>query len=176
MLGPVDGDALAVTVEAIGEPGKRRFRLMAIVGGDTHIVWMEKQQVQALGLALEQVLDRLPDSGPTFEPSGMGAAYDTDSRYQFRAGRMELGYEERQNRLSVVAHDLDSGGDEGTLTVRISRRQARELSETAAAVVSAGRPICPLCSLPMGPGPHVCAGQNGHLPEHLDEDDFEAEA
>ena len=56
MLGPVDGDALAVTVEAIGEPGKRRFRLMAIVGGDTHIVWMEKQQVQALGLALEQVL------------------------------------------------------------------------------------------------------------------------
>jgi uncharacterized repeat protein (TIGR03847 family) len=175
MLGPVEGEAQAVTVEAIGEPGRRRFRLLALIDGQTHVVWMEKQQVQALGLALEQVLDQLPDTGPLFEAVGLGD-FDRDARSQFRAGRMELGYEERHNRLTIVTHDLDDGGQEPALTVRISRRQARDLSATASQIVAAGRPICPLCSLPMGPGPHVCPGQNGHLPEHLDEDDFEQEA
>ena len=59
-----DLDAQRLRVEAIGEPGQRRFRFMAVVGGDTFIIWMEKQQLQALGLALEQMLEQLPDRGP----------------------------------------------------------------------------------------------------------------
>ena len=62
-----DLDAERIQVEAIGEPGDRRFRLLAIVNGQTYAVWMEKQQVHALGLALEQMLARLPDAGPFFQ-------------------------------------------------------------------------------------------------------------
>ena len=57
-------DAERIQVDAVGEPGDRRFRLLSIVNGQTYVVWMEKQQVHALGLALEQMLARLPDAGP----------------------------------------------------------------------------------------------------------------
>ena len=182
-------DAQRLRAEAIGEPGQRRFRLIAVVDGQTHVVWMEKQQLQALGLALEQMLEQLPDRGPDLEPSQVPVDFDTETRRQFRAGRMELGYDEVRDRLVVVAHDIAgdsddeepevavSGGAEPSFGCRMTRAQARELSAEAAAVVAAGRPRCTMCGQPMGPGPHVCAQQNGHFPHGLadtepdDEDD-----
>lgn len=49
--------------EAIGEPGQRRFRLIAGVGLDLVSLWMEKEQLQALGLAIEQLLEQLRLAG-----------------------------------------------------------------------------------------------------------------
>ncbi|CAA9573152.1 MAG: hypothetical protein AVDCRST_MAG19-3014 [uncultured Thermomicrobiales bacterium] len=180
-------DAQRLRVEAIGEPGQRRFRLLAVVGGETTIVWMEKQQLQALGLALEQLLTQLPDGGPVLSPTAEPVEFDTATRRQFRAGRMELGYDERQDRIVVVAHDLNEdeeddpvsggGGDEnGDFACRITREQAREISADAAAVVSAGRPRCTMCGNPMGPGPHVCPQQNGHYPHALGETEQDVDA
>ena len=71
-----DLDAERIQVEAIGEPGDRRFRLLSIVNGQTYAVWMEKQQVQALGLALEQMLARLPDAGPVLPATPGLAEFD----------------------------------------------------------------------------------------------------
>lgn len=173
---PVDGDVVRVAVEAIGEPGQRRFRLLAVIDQDTHVVWLEKQQLQALGLALEQVLDQLPDAPPSFESGASVAGFDLDTRSQFRAGRMELGYDEAHDRLVVIAHDLEAAEAGARLTCRLTRQQARVLSAEAATVVAAGRPICPLCGNAMGPGPHVCPGQNGHLPTHFDDEDLEDES
>jgi uncharacterized repeat protein (TIGR03847 family) len=147
---------------------------------------MEKQQLQALGLALEQMLEQLPDRGPELETASVPVDFDTATRRQFRAGRMELGYDERNDRLVIVAHDIndDAGADvesvietdgAASFGCRITREQARELSADAAAVVSAGRPRCTMCGAPMGPGPHVCPQQNGHYPRALTETDTEAE-
>ena len=75
-----DLDAERIQVEAIGEPGDRRFRLLAIVNGQTYAVWMEKQQVHALGLALEQMLARLPDAGPVLPATpGLGRVRPGDT-------------------------------------------------------------------------------------------------
>src|SRR5688500_2363540 len=104
-------DAQRLQVEALGDPGQRRFRLLALVERITFVVWMEKQQLQALGLALEQILEQLPDDGPDLEGTGLPIAFDTDTDNQFRVGRMELGYDERRDRLVIIAHDL--AGDEG---------------------------------------------------------------
>jgi uncharacterized repeat protein (TIGR03847 family) len=178
-----DLDAQRLRTEAIGDPGQRRFRLLVVVEGETTIVWMEKQQLQALGLALEQMLEQLPDRGPELGASSIPGEFDVETRRQFRAGRMELGYDERRDRLVIVAHDIDEadddsddadavigGRDEGQrFACRITREQARELSADAAAVVAAGRPRCTMCGAPMGPGPHVCPQQNGHLPHELGE-------
>lgn len=179
-------DAQRLRVEAIGEPGQRRFRLLAVVDGETTIVWMEKQQLQALGLALEQMLEQLPDRGPELGTTEIPVDFDNETRRQFRAGRMELGYDERRDRLVIVAHDIDEEGesdttgdaaplgDEATLAsfaCRLSREQARELSADASAVVAAGRPRCTMCGAPMGPGPHVCPQQNGHLAHEIGEVD-----
>ena len=163
----LDDEAQGLVVEAIGEPGQRRFRFMAIVDGDTHIVWMEKQQLQALGMALDQLLDQLPDRGPELGGSFPPMTFDTQTLHQFRVGRMELGYDDRRNRLVIVAHDIETDGDDEIVppfSCRITRAQARDLSVNAAVVVSAGRPRCTMCGSPMGPGNHVCPHQNGHLP------------
>jgi uncharacterized repeat protein (TIGR03847 family) len=130
---------------------------------------MEKQQVHALGLALEQMLDRLPDMGPTLGAAPGLVEFDRETRRQFRVGRMELGYDEAEDRLVVVAHDLNSPDeDEATFACRMTREQARDMSAEAAAVVAAGRPRCTMCGEPMGPGPHVCPQQNGHFKHDLE--------
>jgi uncharacterized repeat protein (TIGR03847 family) len=172
----VEGDAVRIMVEAIGEPGQRRFRFVARIDHETVVIWMEKQQLQALGIALEQVLDQITEDITPFEQPDTIAPFDLNTRQQFRAGRMELGYDERNDRLVVIAHDLEEPTGEPRVTCRISRAQARDLCAEAEMVVSAGRPICPLCLNPMGPGPHVCPGQNGHLPVHYDEDEMEEES
>lgn len=159
-----DLDAERVLIEAIGEPGERRFRLLAVVSGQTYSIWMEKQQVRALGMALEQMLERLPDAGPIMPVAPGLAEFDRETRKQFRVGRMELGYDDEQDRLVIVAHDLNSEEEmDAAFACRLTREQARDLSAESAAVVAAGRPHCTMCGEPMGPGPHVCPQQNGHF-------------
>lgn len=176
--GRTDGDAERVRAEALGEPGQRRFRILAIVDGATRVVWMEKEQLRRLGQALEQVLDNLPDRGPDALSSGSLLAFDDDTPHQIRAGRMELGYDEQRHRLVVIAHDIEAEEDASPAFVcRLTPGQARELAEEAEITVTAGRPLCPLCGRPMGPEPHVCEKQNGHYPHRLEEvqDDDEEE-
>jgi uncharacterized repeat protein (TIGR03847 family) len=48
------------------------------------------------------------------------------------------------------------------LRVRLTGAQARSFAKRALDVVSAGRPPCPLCSLPLDPEGHVCPRQNGY--------------
>lgn len=168
----IDGEASRTMVEAIGEPGSRRFRFVAQIGVETIVVWMEKQQLQALGIAIEQVLDQVVSDRPALESGSSIGAFDLNTSNQFRAGRMELGYDERRDRLVIIAHDLEDPSGDPRVTCRISRDQARDLSSEAAMVVVAGRPLCPLCGNAMGPGPHVCPGMNGHLPMHFDEDEL----
>jgi uncharacterized repeat protein (TIGR03847 family) len=164
-----DLDAERIQIEAIGEPGERRFRLLAIVNSQTYAVWMEKQQVHALGLALEQMLERLPDAGPVSpDPPGL-TDFDRETRRQFRVGRMELGYDDDEDRLVIVAHDMNGQDDaDAAFACRMTRGQARDLSAEAEAVVAAGRPRCTMCGEPMGPGPHVCPQQNGHFKHDLE--------
>ncbi|MBA2276790.1 MAG: DUF3090 family protein [Chloroflexia bacterium] len=159
-------DVERLHAEALGEPGSRRFRLLASIQGETYIVWMEKQQLQALGLAIEQMLDQLPERGPELESADVPLEFNTETRQQFRVGRMELGYEEIGDRIVLSAHDVQEDDEEPqtSLDLRITRNQARQLSADAAVIVAAGRPRCPMCGAPMDPGIHVCPQQNGHLP------------
>lgn len=171
-----DLDAERIQVEAIGEPGSRRFRLLSIVNGQTYAVWMEKQQVQALGLALEQMLERLPAAGPVLADNPGLTEFDRETRKQFRVGRMELGYDDTEDRIVVVAHDLNSQDDaDAAFACRMTREQAQDLSAEAAAVVAAGRPRCTMCGEPMDPEGHVCPQQNGHFRHDLEIVDEEGE-
>ena len=167
------GDAEALRAEALGQPGKRRFRMLAAINGETHILWMEKQQLQALGLALEQLLEQLPDEPVIASGEPLPGMLDEDTRNQFRVGRIELAFDETLERIVIIAHDIEQDEDDErpTLAVRISRAQARSLSAEAAHVVAQGRPRCPMCGSPMDPEGHVCPQQNGHLPLTLQDEE-----
>jgi uncharacterized repeat protein (TIGR03847 family) len=56
--------------------------------------------------------------------------------------------------------DADEGPD--AVRVRITAEAARAFVVRAQRVVAAGRPPCPLCSLPLDPEGHICPRQNGH--------------
>ena len=167
-------DVERIRVEALGEPGSRRFRVMVIVDGDTHIVWMEKQQLQALGLAVEQLLEQMPDSGSGIADADSPIDFNTDTQDQFRVGRIELGYDVSSDRVVISTYDIEQDDDEqsANLVMRLTRRQSAELSTDAALVVAAGRPLCPMCGNPMAAEGHVCPQQNGHLPISLEDGDL----
>lgn len=157
-------DVRWANVEALGEPGQRRFRLLVSSGHETTVLWMEKIQVDALGRALEQLLDQLPEPAAPDAPSDSAPEFDLGSDRQFRVGKLEIGYDEERDRIVVIAYDLEESETFGPAAVcRLNRTQAAEIVEEAERVVAAGRPRCVMCGMPMGPGPHACANQNGHL-------------
>ena len=157
-------DVQFIRPEALGEPGQRRFRLVVVINGRTIVAWMEKEQIRRLGELLLDVLARLPQGSDVAAESSAVYEPDETSPDQFRAGRMELSYDEEDDRLIVIIHDIEVEENAApALSFRLSRSQSRDFSVAAEVLVSAGRPACPLCGLPMGPEPHVCAKQNGHI-------------
>ncbi len=157
-------DVQFIRPEALGEPGQRRFRIVVVINGATRISWMEKEQVRRLGELLRDVLIRLPEREAPEESLTSLISPDEATPFQFRAGRMELSYDEEDDRLIVLIHDIEAGETTApALAFRLSRGQSIEFSAEADRLVDAGRQLCPLCGRPMGPGPHVCEKQNGHL-------------
>ncbi len=158
-------------VEALGEPGQRRFRLLIASETETVVLWMEKMQVDALGRALEQLLDQLPDDDESVVYTEIEPQFDLGSDRQFRVGKLEIGYDETRDRIVLIAYDIEEPETFGPAAVcRLTRTHSAEISEEAERVVAAGRPRCVMCGMPMGPGPHACANQNGHLREEYELD------
>jgi uncharacterized repeat protein (TIGR03847 family) len=60
----------------------------------------------------------------------------------------------------AILSDSDEGPD--ALRVTITPAAARAFVTRARRVIAAGRPPCPLCSLPLDPAGHVCPRQNGY--------------
>lgn len=170
---PSPADAQRVRVEALGQPGQRRFRMLVAVNGETHIIWMEKQQLQALGLMIEQMLDDAASDAPLLQTEDAFLGFDNDADHQFRLGKVDLGFDETGDNVVIGAYDLqqDEQNSQPVLSVRLNRRQALTLSADVAVLAAAGRPRCPMCGAPMNPSGHVCPEQNGHLPLTYEEDE-----
>lgn len=152
--------------DAVGAPGRRRFRLIAENDRETAFLWLEKEQLQALGLAVDQLLSPIKplwsrDLEPTTEapqpPMGGTATVE------IQVGRLGIGYDESEKLFILVAHDVESESeDQPTFRCQVSRGQLAHLSESIQALSAAGRPRCPLCGSPIDSEPHFCPGSNGH--------------
>jgi uncharacterized repeat protein (TIGR03847 family) len=164
----------AIDAESIGTPGKRTFRLRILRGDDSAALWVEKQQLAALGEALPRLLDQLdtPDQHADESPDTI-RHFPDEPTVDFKVGRLALGYATQEDRLVLVAHALEDEEDEAsdvpTFTCRFTRQQARALSAACTEAVAGGRPICLLCQRPIDPEGHLCPRANGHqkipLPE-----------
>jgi uncharacterized repeat protein (TIGR03847 family) len=169
----------------VGEPGQRTFFLQAARGGQTTSVALEKEQVAVLAERMEELLDEvlrrtggsaqvpavapvdLVDDGPLSQPI----------EEEFRVGALTLAWDGDTERVVIEAHAraeteeeqveaLDEEADEGPpmLRVRITGAMARAFAKRAQLVVSAGRPPCPFCGLPVDADGHLCPRMNGHRP------------
>jgi uncharacterized repeat protein (TIGR03847 family) len=95
---------------------------------------------------------------------------------QFRVGTLALAWDEDDERVVVEASAIPVEGQDAieplseddevegpdVLRVRVTGAQARAFASRALEIVTAGRPPCPLCGLPLDPEGHVCPRQNGY--------------
>ena len=168
--------------EAIGEPGKRLFRVRARSGAQTASLWLEKQQLQALSLAIRQVLEQASHSaqpGPSDDPAIPMADFPLSPSLDFRVGRLALGWDDSAQRLVLQAFPVDAAEDDPAgFSCLTSAEHALAFCDVADAAVAAGRPICFLCHEPVDAGGHNCIRANGHRDEEIpsmEEGDEEAD-
>jgi uncharacterized repeat protein (TIGR03847 family) len=174
----------------VGLPGRRSFFLQATAGSRVTSVALEKTQVAALAERMDELLDEVVRrSGgsaavPAVAPSEITdtAPLDTPIEEEFRVGTMALAWDGEEQLMIVEAQalvELDADTEEDLaeaeerllqdeengppmLRVRLTGAQARAFAKRALDIVNAGRPPCPLCSLPLDPEGHVCPRQNGY--------------
>ena len=157
----------SIRAEALGEPGQRTFRILVDGEVGSAMMWLEKEQLFQLAVAINQLLASLPNLGRSVPPSegGEGAA----ARIEFKVGRLVLGHEGSSERLIIDVHDVESGEEAQELTVRVwgERQQLARFAAESLELCAAGRPLCPLCGGPMDPAGHTCARSNGHALQDL---------
>lgn len=174
----------------VGLPGRRSFFLQATSAGRTTSVALEKTQVAALAERIDELLDEVVRrsggnaSVPAVAPTEVSdtAPLESPVEEEFRVGTMALAWDGEAERMIVEAQalvELDADTDEDLaeaeerllqddengppmLRVRLTGAMARAFAKRALEVVNAGRPPCPLCSLPLDPEGHVCPRQNGY--------------
>ncbi|MEU6081170.1 DUF3090 domain-containing protein [Streptomyces sp. NPDC047108] len=174
----------------VGLPGRRTFFLQATAAGRTTTVALEKTQVAALAERIDELLDEVVRRTggnapvPAVAPAELADAepLEVPVEEEFRVGTMALAWDGEEQRMIVEAQALveleaeteedlaeaeerllqDEENGPPMLRVRLSGPQARAFAKRALEVVNAGRPPCPLCSLPLDPEGHVCPRQNGY--------------
>jgi uncharacterized repeat protein (TIGR03847 family) len=162
-LDPVD----QIVVAAVGQPGQRQFFLLASGAGRTLTLACEKSQIQALLVRLQQMMEaqrieavETPAAASPLEPG----------QPEWQVGEMGLGYHEDRRMFVLVASQGAAGEESGSAddapSVRfwLSHQQVVALSKQAETVLTAGRPLCPRCGLPMDPAGHPCPVNNGARP------------
>lgn len=174
----------------VGQPGQRTFFLQATAAGRTTSVALEKSQVEALAERIDELLDEVVRRSaggapvPAVAPAELAdtAPLEVPVEEEFRVGTMALAWDGAEERMILEAQalvEIDADTDDDLeaaeeqllqddengpplLRVRLTGAQARSFAKRALDVVSAGRPPCPLCSLPLDPEGHVCPRQNGY--------------
>lgn len=165
-LNPVD----RITTDAIGEPGSRVFYLQARKDQRLVTLICEKEQIAGLAVAIDQVLLSMVDGDveavvapdPVLD-GGMDLEYPMDPA--FRVGEVNLGYDQANEMLVIIAYELLPEGEDAPPSVArfwAGPAQMRAFSIHGQEVVAAGRPICAMCGQPIDPEGHFCPRRNGH--------------
>jgi len=166
---------IRITAGAVGKPGKRVFYMQAESDSRRITLLCEKQQVQALGLGIQEYLQELQQKHPhLLTPTASYIEADMELQEPleplFRVGQFGLGYDEESDRLILVAQEAqeedappDSVADDAT-EVRFwaTRSQILAFAQYGLSVSAKGRPICGNCLQPMDPEGHFCPRRNGH--------------
>ena len=166
-LNPVE----KITTGAIGPPGKRVFYLQGRTTEQQITLIVEKQQIQALAVGLEQFLtelhERLPelaDSEGVYEEDAMALSEPIDPT--FRVGHIGLGYDEDSDMLVLVAREIqlpeDDPADASSARFWCTRTQLRQMCQWGLELADRGRAICGNCGEPIDPEGHFCPKSNGH--------------
>jgi uncharacterized repeat protein (TIGR03847 family) len=158
--------------EAVGEPGKRTFRIIAESETSTAGVWLEKEQLFQLALAVHQLLATVREGEDAAASAAAPVEREADpmTRLDFKAGRLALRHEDSHGMFIIEAHDVEAPDvlDENSppdVALWTGRSMVEQFADVALKICAAGRLLCPLCGAPMNPeeqGGHKCPRVNGN--------------
>ncbi len=163
------GRVASIHANAVGQPGSRRFRLLIEASnGATAILWMEKEQLFNLAVAMKNLIDQVEESAKRGRRSGgagrVEARVSNAERLEFQTGRMAVGYDEDSALFLILGNELEE--PEGSLprvSLLADQKTMDGLADEVFEVCAAGRPLCPLCGAPMNPNEtHICPKHNGY--------------
>lgn len=165
------GLARAIDAEEFGEPGQRTFRLR-VIGAASHTasLWLEKEQVQALSLALTQMLAQL---GEDEQAAASLNDFPELPEHDFHVGRMAIGFDPADQTIVLQTYGLgtDDEDDEPTLRVRLSQGLSAALNARLREIITHGRPVCGLCGASIDAAGHTCIRANGHFKQVIPDPD-----
>ena len=160
-----------ITTGAVGKPGSRVFYLQGDTGKERVTLICEKQQVQSLGVGIDQFLQDLQRKFPDLL-TPVGSYFEPDMELQepleplFCVGELGLGYDEDTDRVILVAQEAqaEDANPDDAIIVRYwaSRSQMLAMAQWGLNVAEKGRPICGNCLQPIDPDGHFCPRRNGH--------------
>ncbi len=163
---PDFGRAWVLEPEAIGEPGHRTFRIRVQNEGQSASLWLEKEQLAALAVAIRQVLEQTTSRRPAGESERPrpAAPFPGQADVEFKIGKLGIGYDEPRRLVVLFIHAMDEEDEDAppTFSCKASLGQCREFAGRAEQVVAAGRPICVACGMPINDDGHQCGRRNGH--------------
>ena len=161
------GLARTLHASAVGEPGSRYFRVLVEAIRGTACLWLEKEQLFQLGLAIQQMLADLSIDHASEASLVTNREAAPLTRLDFKVAKLVLGFDSSKALFIIDAYD--SVVAEATVRVWVDEQQINAFSEEALEVCASGRPFCPLCSNPMDVEGHRCARTNGFVQLHPDE-------
>ena len=155
-------DPAGVGVGAIGEPGNRVFYLQARSGEDVVTFKVEKHHVAQLAAWLVGELSLMERPEEDAPPAILHEPVEP----VWAVGPIGVAYDAENDRFVIEATELladDAEDDPAIARIRMTRAQATALAIHGMAAVSAGRPPCPFCELPLS-DEHICPRSNGKRP------------
>ncbi len=161
------GPVLRLDADAEGPPGGRTFRLLVASREGTASLWLEKEELRALGVAIDQLLARVSGRpewkfyGKSPEPYEPADEFSNPALVDFKVGQLSLGYETDSDMYVLLIHNSEDDPEgPASFTCLATAPQVRALSRRIESVISAGRPTCPLCGDPTEEGEHNCVRAN----------------
>ncbi len=151
---------------AMGVPGQRTFFLIMGQKEDWVRVWLEKEHLEALALAIDQFLLTLSQEHPRFplEAGEMTLSDDVSSRLpsaELEIEQITLGYDHERATLNFLVHPLGPQREDLVeLYCRATLAQLKKLGNQTKSLCAAGRPRCVLCGNPIDPTGHICPQHN----------------
>ena len=157
----------SMKAEAIGPPGQRRFKIAVVGRHGSADLWLEKNQLLRLSVAIKQEIINIGSPEPVYQ--AQSAEYTRDpNREEFASFEIDIGnisllHMQKQNLFAISVYEIeDTAETEPYLEFTMPVQQLNLFAEQAQELCAAGRPLCPLCNSPMGTETHRCARSNGH--------------
>ncbi|CAB4666948.1 unannotated protein [freshwater metagenome] len=168
-------------VGTVGEPGDRSFFIQAKHGRRLISIAIEKSQVAALIERMNFLLREIKRENPHLlsKPLPMDSnPLENPIMEEFVVGVIGLIWLAEKEMISIEFQAIDQslqsddngeieflGEDENgpdLLRIIVNPAQAQSFTVRATSLLSAGRPPCTFCGLPLNIGGHVCPRANGY--------------